>query len=197
MANINVIEEFMPKEYQDLLECVLLTDGALPYSFNKSTTYNQSDYKDKNTKDAPQFIHAFMNNGIICSQKWDVVSPLPYYFMAKTRTNLKLARIKANITMPLSCFSEGEYYPPHKDFSQNGGITAIYYVNDADGDTLFFEEPETPKIDGAFKEIFRLTPKKGTLIYFDNSVLHCGEPPKTSEIRALLNINFLPQECFA
>jgi hypothetical protein len=194
MANINVIEEFMPKEYQDLLEAVMLTDGSIPYSYNSSTTYDHSKYKDKNTKDAPQFIHAFMNNGLICSQKWDIVSPLPYYLMAKIGTTLKLVRLKANITMPLSVFKENEYYPPHKDYSEPNGITAIYYVNDADGDTIFFEEPEEIVTQGSFKEIFRCTPKKGSLVYFDNNILHCGEPPKTSKARVLFNINFLPKE---
>jgi hypothetical protein len=193
MNNINVIEDFMPTEYQDLLESLMLNDGVIPYSFNSSTTYGQSDYEDKNTKDAPQFIHAFMNNAVICSPKWDTVAPLPYYFMARANKNLRMVRFKANITMPLSCFNDGEYYPPHKDYTEKGGITAIYYVNDSDGDTVFFEEPETPKVDGVFKEIFRYTPKKGALVYFDNNVLHGGEPPKHTKARAIFNLNFFPK----
>jgi hypothetical protein len=39
-------------------------------------------------------------------------------------------------------------------------------------------------------EISRVTPKKGRLVLFDGGVLHAGQPPKTSEVRCVININF-------
>ena len=77
---------------------------------------------------------------------------------------------------------------PYKSF--------IYYVNDSDGDSVFFKERYKPK-DGPPKlkdtdvtECFRYTPKKGTGILFDGHQYHSGNSPKNSLYRTIINFDF-------
>ena len=56
----------------------------------------------------------------------------------------------------------------------------LYYINDSDGDTVFYKDGE---------EIYRSTPKRNTAVIFDGSIEHCSE---TSSVhRCIVNFNFL------
>ena len=57
----------------------------------------------------------------------------------------------------------------------------LYYVNDSDGDTIFFDENN--------KEIQRVSPKKGRIAFFDGAIPHCTTTPK-DDIRTVLNFDF-------
>lgn len=71
-----------------------------------------------------------------------------------------------------------EHYAPHTDRSEEH-LGLIYYVNDSDGDTIFFEGD---------KELQRVTPKKGRIVLFDGSTLHAGGFP-TDNPRCIVNYN--------
>ena len=70
-------------------------------------------------------------------------------------------------------------------------MVMIYYVNDSDGDTIFFNEKHTGTIDNSKKTISqRITPKKNKCIIFDGLQYHAGSTPKNSH-RMFININFI------
>tara|TARA_R100001509_G_C4783775_1_gene187353 strand:+ start:149 stop:685 length:537 start_codon:yes stop_codon:yes gene_type:complete len=63
-------------------------------------------------------------------------------------------------------------------------IVALYYVNDADGDTFFVDEHDHSKI------IHRETPKKGKCVVFEGlHAFHASSSP-SKNIRMTLNINY-------
>ena len=62
----------------------------------------------------------------------------------------------------------------------------IYYINDSDGDTIFFNKK--------LKEIKRVTPKKNTAVLFDSNILHCGCNPIKSSMRGVINFIFKDNE---
>lgn len=62
--------------------------------------------------------------------------------------------------------------------------TAIYYLNDSDGDTLFYlDDGET--IAGEY------TPKANTMLIFPSGILHSRQLPMLHNTRLVLNINLL------
>jgi hypothetical protein len=78
---------------------------------------------------------------------------------------------------------------PHVDFTPpvKGLVTAIYYINDSDGDTVMFNQ-----LGDKLLPIQTITPKRGRLVMFNGARYHSGNCPTNDKPRALLNINFLP-----
>ena len=86
------------------------------------------------------------------------------------------------------------HYAPHRDLPFDH-LALIYYVNDSDGDTVFFEVPDIDKHASSIevsdlipKEIERVTPKKGRIVLFDGHHLHAGGYP-TNTPRCIVNYN--------
>lgn len=75
---------------------------------------------------------------------------------------------------------------PHPDHRDPSFKTCLYYVNDSDGDTLFFDDKD--------KCIARTPPVKGTGIVYPSSVVHAGSTPIEHETRVVINMIFAPRE---
>jgi hypothetical protein len=182
---MKIIENFVPKVYQDNIEGTLL-DNNFPWYLHKSTVSEAyAGNTDKNVVDRPQFAHIFNVNNESTSQYWPLLQPFGFFLMGQTGIDTnQVLRVKANLNMRDEFFPTDKYFTPHIDCRDaNKFTTAIYYVNDSDGDTLFFDKKQ--------KVVERITPKKGTLVYFDGHELHAGQAPSKSLYRCLINFNFL------
>ena len=71
---------------------------------------------------------------------------------------------------------------PHTDRDEDHKVL-IYYANDSDGDTFFF--------DKQLNIIERVPPKKGRFVIFDGRTLHSAGFNTESEIRLNINYNFI------
>jgi len=102
-------------------------------------------------------------------------------FSTRTRTSIrKLIRIKANLQLP-ELRKDTQYNTPHVDsYSQH--MVAIYYVNDSDGSTFFF--------DKNMKVVEKVESKRGRMIVFPGNTYHAGQPP-TKNARIIINFNFI------
>lgn len=83
------------------------------------------------------------------------------------------------LTMPYQ--SKLDYAAPHTDLGYPHWVV-LYYVNDADGDTVFFDKNK--------KIIKRVTPKKGRLVFFKGDISHSGGIPKKSP-RCVVNFDII------
>lgn len=193
--NILVKESFISKEYQDIIEQTVI-GKHFPLFYQKQTClYDESkpayqEKVDKNTKDSMQFTHMAVVAGDPDSKFWPLFLPLMFQAVNIFNINLQIIRCKLNATYPTVGFLDNEYNPPHKDQEDPNMLVGIYYVNDSDGDTLFFEEPEFNFTHNEFKVATRVSPKKGNFVLFPASVLHAGRPPITSPSRYVINFNF-------
>lgn len=166
------------------------------FLFNDYTVPNElhsySGELAEKIQNPPQFVATYMYSNVLTDG-----SPafLPYLFAgvfaAKTGINTtRILRCKANINLPIDGQTDGSFYTPHVDDPELLGlenfVTAIYYVNDSSGDTVFFCLDK----NGELTELQRVTPKKNRLVYFDGSILHAGSPPISGK-RIVLNMDFL------
>jgi hypothetical protein len=193
---INIVENFLNVKYQDFLEN-LIVEQNLPLYYNPNTIYLGKNHLleneesklayliDSNTKDTSQFTHNFIQNENIISDHWIQFLPITYFFMAKCGigANMILKRAKLNFQLKDNSLTENQYNVPHIDQFEKG-ITGIYYVNDCDGSTVFFDKSDKPKI------IQEIQAKKGTFIYFDSNIYHAGKPAKQSEYKSVINFNW-------
>ena len=108
----------------------------------------------------------------------------------------KLIRIRAGLTTRTP-------YPvvhaPHVDWD-SPHMTALYYVNDADGDTIFYKEKRDPSLkqssyewskDRKFNIKQSITPKADRMVIFDGSTYHSSTSSCSTDYRIIINFNFL------
>lgn len=74
----------------------------------------------------------------------------------------------------------GQHHNVHIDNEKPHDVV-LYYINDADGDTFFFDDKRNV--------IHRETPERGKMVIFDGSIFHSSSAP-SKNIRMTLNINY-------
>ena len=105
--------------------------------------------------------------------------------------SVEIKRLKLNLLTNNSKFSKKKYNCPHVDYTDKGVWSMVIYMNDSDGDTVFFRE----RYDGTTKEQARVrkrvTPKKGKAVIFKGDIFHASSNPIVNNKRIVLNVNFI------
>jgi hypothetical protein len=182
---LNVIDDFIKPRIQDEMEKILLGNN-FPYFYTDESVYldnTDTIMADNNSLDVPQFFHMFITDGKITSQHHNIISPLSHKLIDIIDTDCYLSRCKVNMNTIDNRF-KNKYHTPHIDNAHENQITAIYYVNDSDGDTIFF--------DAKGKITERLTPKKGRLVWWKGKIFHAKSSPVETKQRVVVNFNLLP-----
>jgi Rps23 Pro-64 3,4-dihydroxylase Tpa1-like proline 4-hydroxylase len=184
---MKIIDNFLPKAYQEALEGLLLNAGFAWYLNQKTASGHDFDIAKETATESPQFTHKFFYDGQSYSNHFNFLMPILHHLMLTENVDTtEIMRIKANLNIPVPNYPKGHHYAVHKDYPKDTGhITAIYYVNDSQGDTKFFS-PSGEVID-------KVSPKKGRLVYFDGDTYHAGCPPKDN-LRCVINFNFMSKE---
>lgn len=200
------IEDFIPPRYQQHLKETVL-DSKFPWYFNRDITSPLWFWKENHLNDSTLevedssftgFMHILWGREGKESEFYDIFVPLLYSMEEKINMS-----IKDLIQLRLGLFTLNKnrqpYHVPHVDY-QNDGLkyTAIYYLNDSDGDTFFFNEFLDPSIkrfiNGYDPSLFTVAksvkPKQGKLVLFDGRRYHASSYPESTPERMVLNINF-------
>lgn len=173
-------------ELDDFLQSI---NFAWFYNPNIGGGTNEQVYiNDANVKDTDGFVHMFIENNVSNSPHDVIIMMLMDNIQRHIKKPIKdILRARASMIKENSTF--GDYYQvPHVDYT-TPHYTAIYYVNEADGDTIFFNEHYT--IEDHSKKIVqqRISPEKGKCIIFNGLQYHTGTVP-TKNKRMIININF-------
>lgn len=96
--------------------------------------------------------------------------------------NLILKDIAAGrIFLTVPHYTKLDHYAAHTDFNFPHHV-CLYYVNNADGATAFYDE--------AGNKIQEVIPKKGRVVFFDGLIMHGGGIPKHGP-RCIVNFDIL------
>jgi len=178
---IQIVDNVIPELYQDKIEA-MMTNIRFPWMFLNEVTYKNVDSlksKFPNASGTPGFAHLFYDSSTEYeSQFWDFAFPLFLSFVGNG--NFRLLRAKGGLLLPTKL----GYNMPHID-AECPHTTALYYVNDSDGDTHFFDENENV--------CDTVTPKKGRLVIFDGLTYHASSCPITSSHRLVINFNYVQE----
>ena len=106
-------------------------------------------------------------------------------------------RCKINLQTKASEETRGKFNAPHCDLgtsSEEKYLTALYYLNDSDGDTYFFNETLDEINDiknlNNLSVLAKVSPKAGRLVIFPSNITHAGSHPIDSTHRVVINYNF-------
>lgn len=182
------------KEYADVL-AELMLGSEFDWYWNQATIFegNYVSVTNSKTKDTPQFTHTIFIDGKPQSTYYHFFSEMMGIIEKEIGNKIKkIIRIKANLIVGDDCYPEGFYNGAHIDYIGNNVLSFVYYVNDADGDTILFDThlDGTPFDEKELKEVDRQTPKAGTGILFDSQRVHTSTSPILSERRVIINYVF-------
>ena len=191
---IKVFDNFTDKNTANKIEDLLISlNFQLYYSSCKAPISHKDKLKDDNLKskvvDNFQFYHILYEKNKIQSTYLSEVLPS----IEKSFLNIDyICRIKCNLNTILYNYNKDSIQIPHKDTNDDWKpfedcvYSLLYYVNDSDGDTVFYDDNE--------KEIFRSTPKKGKAVLFKSKILHAACNPITTNKRIVINTIFKAKE---
>jgi len=164
-----------------------------PWYFLKNTAYSKID---KNRAYESTWQWMIYNEGNVNSHLMNLCENLLINGLHKIDYPLtKLIRIRAGFSTrtPYTITHD-----PHVDW-ETEHMTALYYVNDSDGDTIFYDRVRSQDEDLSYKilekeqlnESQRITPKADRMVLFDGMNYHSSCTPTETDYRIILNFNFI------
>ena len=195
MNEIIVIDDCISNENQKLIKDICVGPTFPWYSFNSSNynpnssveTFSKQQLEIYNNRsqyfDSPQFSHLVFDEGVANSNHLPVLIPLLSSIPVQIE---QLLKIKFNMKYPKN---NNNFGVPHFDLNLNSFLTALYYVNDSDGDTVIFNQRNNEDFETlTIKQT--ISPKQGRIIIFDGTLYHSAGNPLLQE-RIVININFI------
>ena len=173
---IKLLDNVIPSELQDEVEQALL-GWNFPWYHYANTNYAEQKTR---ANDVPQFTHGFIRENTRNSA-FDKIPKVILEKMGISQTHI--LRAKANL---LPREPHPITHPPHTDDSKPH-IALIYYVNDSDGDTHFYDKGEISKT---------VSPKKGSAVMFKGHIYHASASPVKNRFRLVINYNLAPGDYF-
>lgn len=168
--------------------------SKFPWFYASSTNLNKNDgavLENNMVKDSPQFVHVGMSNGEKFSPFAEEGIRILEKFCKKNNIIVEnVIRVKSNLITKDK--DNDAYHLPHIDFD-SPHLVFLYYVNDSDGDTVFFNERYSSwgKFDSdTIHTAGRVSPKAGRAVVFDGLQYHASSSPQEHNFRCVININF-------
>jgi hypothetical protein len=196
---IHVIENCIPKNLQDAIEEFYFSDR---YVWLEKTGKHQDLISGKKLTTGLSRIK--IEDGLVCNPlELELFEPV----LKNSLEQIEVSYTSEKIILGRVLMQE----PKENNFRNNVHVdtdkkcyTLLYYVNDSDGDTLFFDKTTKdypyseyntsrflPDWSERQKEIFTeivysKTPKKGTAVAFDGSIYHASSSPTLGR-RCIIN----------
>lgn len=184
--DIIILDDFIPKKYQDEIEKALLGETATPWFLLDDVSLGFGDFTVKNIG----FSHVLKNNNGIMSNLYNLMLPMVYAAVDKIDYNMQDVYFARSFLQPPAINTDPNW--PHTDI-QHPHLVCLYYVNDSDGDTILYNEtqddvPVHELRTYNFTEYKHVSPKKGRAVLFNGNRFHSSGKP-TSVKRCILNFN--------
>ena len=189
--------DFIDQRRADHIED-FLTDIYFPWFYRKST---QTVYGEIDSRyvDCPILRHAFVIDKKRNSDHINLIQPIIYGIQNMFGNDIIFTKIYANCSMP-NILTANKHTIPHvdtvytkKDYERYDGYTALYYVNDSESTTVFYNEkyedqPILSRYD--VTESTQIKPEKNKFIAWDSRIYHSA-PAAGPDLRLVVNFNFL------
>jgi len=189
-----VVDDVLPEQEQEDLKKILLS-SQFPWHFIPDVTGEQS--KDGR----PAFNNYLIDDGKVnvggkpLSLLQELInnSLSRLYEELNVKARYELFKMRTFLQMPLANLSGSRRDAHHIDYYKERHLSILYYVFDADGDTVIFENmyhPNNTRIPelNELKVKKTVTPKQGRVVIFDGYHWHTGTQPQKG-MRCVINSN--------
>lgn len=214
-----IVDDAICPQYQDLIENWLLSTAST-WSFVRDVALHDHVINDLKLQSRPGFSKTLFS--IKTAQSNDLYPMiLPMVFEAGSKAGININQVlfsRSFLTMPVPGDTPNTFDHVHVD-TNDDHIVCLYYANDTDGDTVFFdwsvpellEDPEIKQrlestnydyhdhqlmklldlkvAEKDYKVIKRVSPKKGRAVFFNGQRYH-SSTRCTSGYRLVVNTCF-------
>jgi hypothetical protein len=186
------LDSAIPRPYQNLVESELSSPQML-WTYQEESASTASAF----ARSYGGFSHmAYLadDHEPSASPLSSLLLPILFVFCEKAKLDFN-ALLRIRIGLFTRTPGETAHHNPHVDFSQPHQ-TAVYYVNDSDGDTVVFEESLSDvRVEDASRHRFTMagavSPKKGRMMCFDGRHYHASSYPTRAAKRIAITFNFV------
>ena len=147
-----------------------------------------------NDQQRPGFAHWFVRDEIIRSDLHNEVLPVLQNSLNKIEVHgdRRYLQGRSFLQLPLNIANREKLDVPHVDVADFKHLVILYYVTDADGETViydnqFVENEKIPNFED-LKEKQRVMPKQGRVVCFDGYYWHTSQQPSKG-VRCIINYN--------
>jgi hypothetical protein len=193
-VDVTEIDDVIPKLFQNQIEAETTSNRMAWYHVVETSSGADGDTNYSGFFHIPFHVE---DSNVPPSPMTALLLPLLFAYCDKAQVALnRLIRIRLGlfprIVLDAAHNPHVDFYQPHK--------TALYYVNDADGDTLIFNETyeQVPKELAAlykreqrFTVAKRISPRKGRMAGFDGRHYHASMHPMQASHRIVIAFSFL------
>jgi hypothetical protein len=181
-----IVDNFISRENQKIL-LDYVCSNKLPYRIYPTHIFSENDVLQGKVHAPDQLSHfLYMHGEPEASGHVKILRPI-FDAIQRRVGEITMFRAKVNITTPHPQFMGYEPQVPHTDMAYDDGRkiphhVCLYYINDSDGPTYFFNEK--------YELLDAVEPKMGRGVIFNGDKLHSGSNPVKNPFRFALNINF-------
>lgn len=139
------------------------------------------------------FSNVFLNeDGIRNNDIFNIVAPITKIACDHVGYNItSICYARSFLTLPIP--GAKGISSPHVDIDDEDHLVCLYYVNDADGDTILFDKMDMGEEFDESQELnilARITPKKGRILLFCGRQYHAASLPEKGA-RIIVNFDIL------
>jgi hypothetical protein len=186
----------IPRAYQDQVESELGSNRML-WTFSDEIASSASGFETA----YPGFGHmAYLadEDEPLVSPMSSLLLPILFVFCEKAEIEYR-ALLRIRVGLFTKTISGANHHNPHVDYGEPHR-TAVYYVNDADGDTVVFDQTfdDVSVADSGryasenrFSIHRTIAPRKGKMICFDGRHYHASSYPTRTSKRIAVTFNFV------
>jgi hypothetical protein len=179
---IKVYDDLIPVHLQDFFELSILgrtdkEDECLHPTIDLRCKYESTSRENDHTP--MSFTHVLKSSSKV-SDHLDNFGLIPQIVCSEENVILREI-ITARIFLTVPHKTNLKNYAAHTDFDFPHHV-CLYYVNNADGPTVFYDQEE--------KIIDQVMPKKGRVVFFDGLIKHGGGIPRNGP-RCIVNYDIL------
>ncbi len=177
-----VYDNIIPKHLQDFYELSILGRTANEDECIHPTIDLRCKYEStarENDQTPMSFMHILKSSSKV-SDHLDNFGLIPQIVCSEQGISLREI-ITARIFLTIPHDTSRSHYQAHTDFEFPHHV-CLYYVNDADGPTAFY--------DHEGRIVNEVEPKKGRVAFFDGLIMHGGGIPKKGP-RCIVNFDIL------
>ena len=185
-----VINNFLTKSYHKELK-ELMNSANFPWYYNSHISYESGKSPPSDNRFYETgFTHSFWDNRTGGQRdSWYSHFWKPGLYQIMDAVNQEhIIRSRGDMTMYTHKVFE---HAAHIDFPCRN-VSAVYYLNDSYGDTIFYNEKaeKSSDIPQKLTEAERISPKANRLVVFEGNDIHTGSSPNKHKNRIIINSNF-------